>query len=110
MRAKLQRVSPTISSKVIITYSFYSKRGAEKSLSLKLKGNSVMIKPEKKKGFDEWEISDAYRTLTRAEEIKMNPELMKAVKKYIEDQEAIKKKVANQVGAADLLYGKGEKK
>jgi len=66
------------------------------------------MKENNKKGFDEWEIRNAHETLTRSEEIKANPKLLEAVKKYIEDQEAIKKKVAAQVGAAETLYGKKE--
>jgi hypothetical protein len=39
---------------------------------------------EKDKGFDEWEIKNAYEAFTKVEEIKKNPKLLKEVQKYAE--------------------------
>ena len=39
------------------------------------------MQPNKKKGFDEWEIRQALEDLERAEKVKSNPDLMKEVEK-----------------------------
>lgn len=50
------------------------------SRTLKSEG-VVMHQPNKKKGFDEWEIRQALEDLERAEKVKSNPDLMKEVEK-----------------------------
>ena len=46
-----------------------------------LKSEGVVMQPNKKKGFDEWEIRQALEDLERAEKVKSNPDLMKEVEK-----------------------------
>lgn len=56
---------------------------------------------KKKLTIDSWEVYDALRTLTRAEEIKQNNELMELVTK----KAAIQKKVLDDLaGRANKLY------
>lgn len=62
-----------------------------------------VMKQEKIKGFEEWELDDALRALTRAEEIKKDTKLMEALKPMIE-----KKKDA-LISTAEILYGKKDK-
>ncbi len=62
-----------------------------------------MTKPKSKK-FDEWEIEEALRTITRAEEIKQDKALMGALKPHF------KKRKDAVNSAAEILYGKGKVK
>ena len=60
--------------------------------------------PEKKKeGFDDWEINDMTRTIIEAEEIKQDPEKMKAI------QGALDKKVKAVKSIDDLKSVKAER-
>lgn len=65
--------------------------------------NSVPA-PEKKSGPDQWEVDSAVETLLRAEEIKKNAPLMKAVQKKLSGKaKAIRsvqdlRKLGNQMG------------
>jgi len=60
------------------------------------------VPEKKKKGYDDWEIDDALRTLTRAEEINNDPELMKLVDKKIKEQQEALTKIEMR---KELLYG-----
>jgi len=53
----------------------------------------VMAKAKTQK-IDEWEIENGLSTLTRAEEIRNNPSLMKAIKKKASEQQKALQKVA----------------
>ena len=46
-----------------------------------MKDQPTMAMPEKKKGFDEYEVKDALETLLKAKDIEANKPLMKAVHK-----------------------------
>ena len=52
-------------------------------------------KVEKKKGYDEWELDDAVRTLIRAEEIKDDEPLMKAIKPHLDKKVKAVKSIAD---------------
>lgn len=43
----------------------------------------VMMKDEKKKGYDKYELESAVRDLERAEEIKADPKLMDALQPFL---------------------------
>jgi len=57
---------------------------------------------DKKKGYDDYELDDAVRTLVRAEEIKQDKKLMKAC------QDRLDKKVKAVKSLADLKQRKKE--
>jgi len=65
----------------------------------------VAGKMEEKKinGYDEYEISDAVRTLRRAEEIKADKKLLKTIQPYLEKEMAAMKKVVSDIGTRDEL-------
>lgn len=66
----------------------------------------------KPKEIDEWEVQDALRTLTRAEEIKSDPKLMKLVEAKAKEQQAMLGKALGQKvedtkkTQAEILYKK----
>lgn len=67
--------------------------------------SDIEQKKEKKEfgKFDRWEVDNAVDTLIRAEQIKLDDELMKYVLPKLEKQ---KKALDNASSAAEILYGK----
>lgn len=68
--------------------------------TLKINFSNDIDKPKPK--YEKWEIEHAAECLTRAEEIKQNPELMALVAPELE------KKLKAQKGIAEILYGSTE--
>lgn len=66
------------------------------------------MSPKKKKGYDDYEIEDAVRTLIRAEEIKQDPKLMKACSSDLAKKVKAIKSVA-QIKAKTSSFGKDKK-
>lgn len=59
-------------------------------------------KEKSSKKIEDWEVDDALRTLTKAEEIKTNEPLMKLVAEKAE----VQKGALDKITAADVLFGK----
>lgn len=66
------------------------------------------VKEEKKEfgKFDRWEVESAVNTIIRAEQIKLDKELMKYVLPELEKQKQALDKASS---AAEVLYGKNAK-
>lgn len=60
------------------------------------------------KKYDDWELEDHARTLTKAEEIKSDPHLMKALQPHLEKKAKAYKSLSElkQMGAAAKASGK----
>lgn len=67
------------------------------------KAETVPAQPEKMGKFEKYECEDALRTLTRAEEIKADPELMKEVQKLAKKQKKTISSIADLRARADEM-------
>jgi hypothetical protein len=65
-----------------------------------------MPQERKVKGYDEYELKDAVRTLRRAEEIKADKKLMAALKPFIAKEAKAMNKVASQINSRSDLRKK----
>lgn len=69
-------------------------------------GVKAMSKHDSK--YDEWEVKDAHRALTRAEEIKKDPKMMKLVQAYNKKQKKAIESIEDLKVKAKELEDKGE--
>ena len=69
-----------------------------------MKTSEAMNKPEKKNGFEKYEIEGACDTLLRAEEIKQNPKLMAEVLKQMGKKKKAYDSIASLKAKRDEMF------